>query len=587
MKHPTRFFLVIGMASMVAASTFFIFQPKQAEAGFSECLAGGLSAVGLGSVAATLVTVPVNPPVTNAITGGSAAKECILDGIGIAIREALIRKITSATVEWINSGFEGSPAFVTNMEDFLLDTADEAFGSFIYEETNFAFLCSNIQLDVRFALALSYAGRNSRPTCTLSSIVDNVENAVDNLSVEWDWDVYRTVSTDPSANPFLGLIQVSEDVTNLLDERQQQQLEDINRGGGFLSFQHCRPAGSTVNTYEGNAGSTGTTFTSGDTASTTRLTNQAREGEECEVATPGSIVRQGLSDTLGSDLERLGFADEFDEIVGALMGQLFKQVFSGEGLSGVSRRSGSSRNFLAEYQRDSEGQASEELEDLATSIDAYISNAINRISIDTERINRLVDARIQVESAYTCYESKYNTWVDQSGNVIAPSQVNSTPESNRTRATFAYLTSNPPAGAIYGGQVLGQTRVLLTPAVSLQKLQEIGAVLDRMDSDIAESEANIDAAQQLLDDAAVFEQRLEDTDSPSESLAIFQEFSRSVPDFLASSVDVQTSLQATIRYIEEILLGQITYNSSGQVRTGGVNQELASCQLFSSVYSGD
>lgn len=583
MKHPARFFLVIGMASMVAASTFFIFQPKQAEAGFSECIAAGLASVGLGSVASTLLSVPSMDMTVQAITGGSAAKECILDGIGIAIREALIRKITSATVEWINSGFEGSPAFVTNMGDFLLDTADEAFGSFIYEETNFAFLCSNIQLDVRFALALSYAGRNSRPSCTLSSIVDNVENAVDDLSVEWDWDVYRTVSTDPSANPFLGLIQVSDDVTDLLAERQQQQLEDINRGGGFLSFQHCRPKGSTQNTYEDNNGAVSTE----GTELSNSFGEEAREDQECEVATPGSIVRQGLSDTLGSDLERLGFADEFDEIVGALVGQLFKQVFSGEGLSGVSRRSGSSRNFLAEYQQDSEGQASNQLEDLGTSIGVYKSNAINRISIDTERIDRLVDARIQVESAYTCYESKYNTWVDQSGNVIAPSQVNSTPESNRTRATFAYLTTNPPAGAIYGGQALGQTRVLLTPAVSLQKLQEIGAVLDRMDSDIAESEANIAAAQRLLDDAEVFEQRLEDTDSPSESLAVFQEFSRSVPDILSTSVDVQTALQATIRYIEEILLGQITYNSSGQVRTGGVNQELASCQLFSSVYSGN
>lgn len=581
MKHPARFFLVIGMASMVAVSTFFIFQPKQAEAGFSECIAAGLAGIGLGSVA-TLLSVPSADLAVSGTTGGSLAKDCILDGIGLAIREALIRKITSATVEWINGGFEGSPAFVTNMEDFLLDTADEAFGNWIYEDRNFAFLCSNIQLDVRFAIALSYAGRNSRPTCTLSSIVNNVENAVDNLSVEWDWDVYQTVTTDPSANPFLGLIQVSDDITSLLNEEQQQQLDDVNRGGGFLSFEHCRPAGSTQNTYEDNNGAVSTEGT--DLSSSL---GADRTGQECEVATPGSIVRQGLSDTLGSDLERLGFADEFDEIIGALMGQLFKQVFSGEGLSGVSQRSGSSRNFLAEYSRDGEGQAGEELEDLSSSIETYKQNATNRITIDTERIDRLTDARIQVESAYVCYESKYNTWVDQSGNVIAPSQVNSIPESNRSRATFAYLTNDPPAGAIYGGMVLGQTRVLLTPAVSLQKLQEIGAMLDRMDSDIAESEANIESSEQLLEDAISYEEQIENAATPSESLAIFQEFSRSIPAAVATTVDVQTSLQATIRYIEEILLGQISYGSGGQTRTGGANQELASCQLFSSVYSGN
>ncbi len=582
MKQQTRLFIIGILMVSVFTSGIFLVKPQKTEAGISECV-GAIGAGSLGSTVSAAFAVLTSQPITEGSTAAALAKECLLDSIGIALREALIRKITSATVEWINSGFEGSPAFVTNIEDFLLDTADEAFGSFIYDNTNFAFLCSNLQFDIRFAIALSYAQRNERPTCTLSNIVDNVETAIDDLSVTWDWDVYQTIATDPSANPFLGLIQVSEDVENLLAAEQQKQLDDLNRGGGFLSFQHCRPKGSTTNTYENNGNSISV---EGSTLSSASFDRTDRSDQECEVATPGSIIRQGLSDNLGSDLDRLGMADEFDEIIGALMGQLFKQVFSGEGLTGVSKRSGNSRNFLAEYQQDTTNAAQDETEDLGESIQSYRLNAESYIETEEERIARLTDARIQAESAFVCYETKYNTWLNKSGTIIEPDQVESVPETDRSRATFAYLTDEAPVGAIFGGNFLDQIRILLTPQVSLQKVEEFGSILAKIDGDIQQATQGIEDAQRVVKRSEEYSTDFANTTDPAENLRIFQEFSRDIPGINVDNGAVQASLQSTISFAEDVILGRITFVDGRQTRQGGAVSELQQCQLFNQIYTG-
>ena len=49
--------------------------------------------------------------------------------------------------------------------------------------------------------------------------------------------------------------------------------------------------------------------------------------------TPGSVIESQLSNVLGSGLRQLELADEFDEMVGALVGQMVKNVvFGAQGL---------------------------------------------------------------------------------------------------------------------------------------------------------------------------------------------------------------------------------------------------------------
>ena len=95
-----------------------------------------------------------------------------------------MQDITDETVNWVNSGFQGSPAFVQNPEQFFQNIGDNVAGNFIAGlGSPLAALCSPIALNVRLALALNQAGSSggsgsSNPySCTLSSIINNVQNA--------------------------------------------------------------------------------------------------------------------------------------------------------------------------------------------------------------------------------------------------------------------------------------------------------------------------------------------------------------------------------------------------------------------------
>jgi hypothetical protein len=57
--------------------------------------------------------------------------------------------------------------------------------------------------------------------------------------------------------------------------------------------------------------------------------------KHCPVTTPGTQLAASLNKSLGADVDEIITADEFDEIVGALIGQLTKKLLSG-GVKGAS-----------------------------------------------------------------------------------------------------------------------------------------------------------------------------------------------------------------------------------------------------------
>jgi hypothetical protein len=109
-------------------------------------------------------------------------KETMLDGIGWAIAKQMVSSMTKSLLNWINSGFEGSPAFITDLNGFLLDALDTAAGEYIKSLGGIGeFICSPFKLDVQAALTISYAQARSgmpsgatAPACKLTDIKNNI-----------------------------------------------------------------------------------------------------------------------------------------------------------------------------------------------------------------------------------------------------------------------------------------------------------------------------------------------------------------------------------------------------------------------------
>jgi hypothetical protein len=539
-----------------------------AAASLAQCLSGGVATATGGALITFALTVPVSDVASQIFEASGLTRECLLDAIAVLLRETLIRKITTSIVNWINTGFEGSPSFVTNIDQFLVDTADEVFGAYIYNNSNFAHLCSPFQYDIRFALAFQYSTNQYRPQCTLSQVTDNIENAIDNLSVEWDWDVYETITTDPSGNIFTAFIQEQSNVSASINNELQKKQDDIERGNGFLSFEECVDADNN-NSYVVSA------LPSSDFTSTNKE-------QECSIVTPGSVIGGTLTKQIGLDTDRLALADEINEIIGALIGQLAQQAFGGGGsggIKGLSERQGSSQSFLAQYNQDAGNATQEFATDVSRSIEQTSgAQADQYIAVQEENLKTLLSASRLIEAAQTCFDTKYNTWLDEDGDIIPTSQVSSTSQDSRERAAFLAVSSEATPynrGRLYFD--------VLTPAQSRVKLDEYDALLTRIDTDIASSERAITDAGLAVEQSAAIRSRLDTTTDPNEIQELYGNYS-SLSGTSGIDLNMATASQQNINSYTDIgLNGQISFNTSGQVRTGGAIEDLANCQRFTEV----
>ena len=117
--------LVLSTVAIFAFVIVYVPQPPRAEAFVAPVADVGLS--GKSNFLSSL---------SNKITAGATlssaladkalgVKEYFLDGIAHAIARAIVSSMVASLVDWINSGFQGSPAFITDLQGFLLETLDK------------------------------------------------------------------------------------------------------------------------------------------------------------------------------------------------------------------------------------------------------------------------------------------------------------------------------------------------------------------------------------------------------------------------------------------------------------------------------
>lgn len=245
-------------------------------------------------------------------------KEFTLDGIASGLAKLMLKSITQSILTWINSGFQGSPAFVTDLKQFLLDQADLAAGDFIYG-SELGFLCSPFALDVKIALATSYqeeAYGETTAQCTLSDVTDNVEGFLSGTFSDGGWASWFEVTQNPANTPTGAYLEAEAEMYARIVDEEGNTIKELDWGSGFLSFKVC-----------------------GDTQS-------AGGGQEdCTITTPGKVIEDALTVNLQSGTQALIEADEINEIIGALFAQLAQVAITGvNGLLGLDGGSGFSDN---------------------------------------------------------------------------------------------------------------------------------------------------------------------------------------------------------------------------------------------------
>jgi len=216
-------------------------------------------------------------------------KERYLDPCLKGIIKEIVHQLTNSIIAWINNGFEGSPTFISNPEGFFGDIADQTLGLFI-EGAGLDFLCTPFKLDIQLQLRRTYR-RDTRVYCTPSRIAQ-VQGFVDKPFSEVGWGGWLELTQNEENNVYGSWNRANTDLNDAVNYRINSKLNELAWGNGFLSV---------------------------------------RDPETNQINTPGSIIVRQADRALGSNLEELQLADEFDDIINALINQLTSQLLT-EGL---------------------------------------------------------------------------------------------------------------------------------------------------------------------------------------------------------------------------------------------------------------
>lgn len=281
----------------------------------------------------------------------------IWDGIGWVLAKVAIQSMTKSIVNWINSGYEGEPAFSQNLSRDLRQASDGIAGKFLTD-----FFAANIDSPflslARDSVSVYYllTSEDALAQRLKYSLGSFAQRSTDYIRGDWSggglsgwYGLTFKCENDPNCSSFL----VHEALAQRIDAQSRKFIAEFNAGRGFLSwqgecslyesqtgnntaFQRCvadNQANGTNNDCFALYGNMGTSL--GD----------ADKCVEHDVLTPGAVVEQTLVENLGSPLRQLELADSINEIVAAAVTQLVGQVLGGNGLSGVSkpRSAGSGR----------------------------------------------------------------------------------------------------------------------------------------------------------------------------------------------------------------------------------------------------
>ncbi|MEK7613323.1 MAG: hypothetical protein AAB439_00390 [Patescibacteria group bacterium] len=301
-------------------------------------------------------------------------KECVMDGLAIALAEGMIGALTQNIVDWINSGFEGSPAFVTDFRGFLGDIADQTALDFL-EGTELEFICSPFQLEVRLALAVQRQPFQERIRCSLGDVTDNIEGFLGGDFSQGGWPAWFRLYTEIQNIPYGSYLLSEAQLHTEIDSRQDAGRWEVTVGGGLFSKKRCkagaeRVAKTYVEGYESEA------------VSEPRCL-------EYEIVTPGTVFNEQLNNALGTGQRKLELADEFDEVINALLAQLAQQALTSiDGLRGLSSRSSSSAGTI----RNANG------EEIPASYLETLVNESTDNSINLAQDALLTDIEVAIES---------------------------------------------------------------------------------------------------------------------------------------------------------------------------------------------
>ena len=263
---------------------------------------------------------------SNEVGSEAAAFSISWDLIAWEAARFILQQFTEKIVLWIQTGqdpfFSGGTEgslFVTNIDEFLLDAADNQASIMLrdYFGPSWDKLCSPFRLPVGLSLSQSYGrGYGSfgpKARCSITDIVENLEDFYEDFE-NGGWAAW--MQTARYENTAWGLLTLAEEDSRERETRAVRANEnDFLAGLGFPGMRKC-VKGITVD------GGPLINPTDPDDTNLVRCDKYLTQ-------TPGKAIEDQLADSLGEEIRKLEAADEINEIIGHLFSGLMAWLIGG------------------------------------------------------------------------------------------------------------------------------------------------------------------------------------------------------------------------------------------------------------------
>lgn len=336
-------------------------------------------------------------PVTDSTTQDQLKKQnnttYCLNGIAYAVAKNMLQQVTNRTLSWINTGFNGNPFYVRDIDSYLKSVRDEKLASFLqYAPTSDPIFGNAIRSIVTEQVTGYTDGR-------LGQLMNTPEaqeySAFQSDFTQGGWNAFL----NPKNNAIGAYFNAVDTISSQLNTAQQNVQNELTQGEGFLSMKKCAEWDNSSNNIDISAYPYNIAFLTGesywcatesyslqnkneisacegqypagsgydDTAllackkeATTRyksaLAANCKQGTatsgpapsqpQCtryETVTPGSVIAQQAAAVTTTNIRQLEQADQINEVLGAFFDQLLNRLFN-QGIGGVGG-SGSGGGF--------------------------------------------------------------------------------------------------------------------------------------------------------------------------------------------------------------------------------------------------
>lgn len=231
-----------------------------------------------------------------------------LDGLLWNIGKTIIDLMSDSVVRWVNSGYKGGPSFVTDPRVFFTDIAD-SIGGTIINDVGAGAVCSPFKLQIQGSIRNTITGLKTKPgdtlknRCTFSAALGNIQNFIQGDFSQGGWNSWFTLTQNRQNNPYGAYVETDTELNVRIGNSQDLAKLEMNWSDGFLSPRDFPADCQKIDPNNNN-----------------------RCIEWKPIKTPGKVIEKSLEGALGTELKQLEIADEVDEIIGAVLGRLIKDI---------------------------------------------------------------------------------------------------------------------------------------------------------------------------------------------------------------------------------------------------------------------